>query len=98
MRSGKFLLGLASTAILGSESRTTHNHISLSHGSGSRGTFLQWRNRGSIPECFLEGLKKPTKTSVSLAEIVTRHMLDTGLPLHQPIHCQDVTWQLISDA
>jgi hypothetical protein len=36
--SGKLLLALASTVILGSESRWTHDHILLSHDSGSRAT------------------------------------------------------------
>jgi hypothetical protein len=35
--SGKLLLGLASTVILGSDSRGTHDHILLSHGSETRG-------------------------------------------------------------
>jgi hypothetical protein len=34
--SGKFLLALVSTIILGSEFRGTHEHILLSHDSGSR--------------------------------------------------------------
>jgi hypothetical protein len=37
-RSGKLLLALASTVILGSESRGAHDHISLSHDFGSRAT------------------------------------------------------------
>jgi hypothetical protein len=38
----KFLLVLASTVILGSESHGTRDHISLSDGSGSRATLLDW--------------------------------------------------------
>jgi hypothetical protein len=37
-RSGKLLLALASTVILGSGSCGTHEHIFLSHDSGSRET------------------------------------------------------------
>jgi hypothetical protein len=36
--SGKLLLGFANTVILDSESRLNHDHILLSHGSGSRVT------------------------------------------------------------
>jgi hypothetical protein len=35
----KLLLALASTVLLGSESRGTNDHILLSHVSGSRATF-----------------------------------------------------------
>jgi hypothetical protein len=38
-RSGKLPLALVSTVILGSECRRTHNHISVSHESGSRTHF-----------------------------------------------------------
>jgi hypothetical protein len=38
-RPGKLLLVLASTVILGSQSGGTHDHILLSHDSGSRATF-----------------------------------------------------------
>jgi hypothetical protein len=39
--SDKFLLVLASTVILGSESRGTHNHILLSHDPGSLAVLQQ---------------------------------------------------------
>jgi hypothetical protein len=45
--SGKFLLVLASTFILGSESRGTH-HILLSHDSGSRATLTPDSLTGSV--------------------------------------------------
>jgi hypothetical protein len=39
--SAKFLRALNSTVILGSESRGNHDHILLSHGSGSRANTFQ---------------------------------------------------------
>jgi hypothetical protein len=38
--SGKFLLAVAGTVILGSESHRTHYHILLSHDSGSHATLF----------------------------------------------------------
>jgi hypothetical protein len=55
MRSGKLLLFLSSTVILGSESRWTHDHILLSHDSGSRGTFPPCPNQGRIPDYYSGG-------------------------------------------
>jgi hypothetical protein len=40
-RVDKLLLALASTVILGSESRGTHDHILLSHYSGSRAFYMR---------------------------------------------------------
>jgi hypothetical protein len=55
-RSGKFLLALASTAILGPEFRCTDDHIVLSHDSGSRATEYTSCQIGNGNLCCVEVL------------------------------------------
>jgi hypothetical protein len=54
-RSGKLLLALTSTVILGSESCRTHDHIFLSHDSWNRATALNSKSLWIYRVCIHRG-------------------------------------------
>jgi hypothetical protein len=56
LRSGKFLLVLASTVILRSESLGTHDHIFMFHDSGRRAAMLHETSCGFHPAPFMLGM------------------------------------------